>query len=312
MISLRRRRLAAGALLLVGAAACRSTPPTPQPATTSTAPTSQPTVSATVSPWVLVDDSASDAVKEAVLEWAAEAAVAAEPTSFDGPLQPMTPGLVAAVVLEGHLAALEQASPDDLAVVVIEASSVTPGEHRSTLGPDAAYDEAGFLAGVAAGLATGSGVVGILPGPGTATAAAFRAGFEEGVLYSCPRCQVDAVSDPRQPAFAMDVIAVPPGTEMGEPGPGSNGPWLVVFGGAPNGDWGARVAARIRTAPEAIVADALDALWSGDPGVAWAFAATDGSLVTEIDQRAISPGRERLLRQAETALAQGWLAVGDG
>jgi len=68
----------------------------------------------------------------------------------------------------------------------------------------------------------------------------------------------------------------------------------------------------VRTAPEALVGPALSRLAAGAPGEAWVFAASGGGLVTEVDPRAISPGRERLLREAEASLAEGWLIVGGG
>jgi hypothetical protein len=54
----------------------------------------------------------------------------------------------------------------------------------------------------------------------------------------------------------------------------------------------------------------MQAVWDGEAGRAWDFAAATGSLVTEIDSRAISPGRERLLREAEASLRDGYLVVG--
>jgi hypothetical protein len=260
---------------------------------------------------VLLDREANDAVQRAVLEWATSAGVAVETVSLDEPLDSPTDGLAAAVVAEDRLAGLEEWLSGDPAIVVLDAASVTPTKTRSTLGPSVAYDEAGFLAGVAAGLATGSGIVGILAGGGTEAGGDFGSGFEEGLLYSCPGCEL-SVADLRQPAFAMDVIGVPPGAELTDSAPQAEAPWIVVVGQAPTGDWAGHVAARVRAAPEALISEALDALLAGESGEAWSLAASNGGLVTEIDERAISPGRERLLREAETALAQGYLVVGDG
>jgi len=72
------------------------------------------------------------------------------------------------------------------------------------------------------------------------------------------------------------------------------------------------VAARVRVAPEVILGAALEQLWEGEPGEVWPFDAGDGGLVTEVNPQAISPGRERLLREAEARLASGMLAVGGG
>src|SRR3972149_1497439 len=64
--------------------------------------------------------------------------------------------------------------------------------------------------------------------------------------------------------------------------------------------------------PGALVGRALRGRAAGAPGEAWVFAASGGGLVTEVDPRPISPGRQRLLREAEASLAEGWLIVGGG
>jgi hypothetical protein len=110
----------------------------------------------------------------------------------------------------------------------------------------------------------------------------------------------------------MDVVGVPPWSEWPAAEPEASVPWLVVFGEPPSGARAERVAARVNLAPEAITVPALTDLWEGSEGEAWVFTASDGGLMTFVDPRAISPGRERLLREAEAALADGWLAVGGG
>ncbi len=151
-----------------------------------------------------------------------------------------------------------------------------------------------------------------MPGDGGDDSIAYRAGFEEGLLYSCPKCRLETVPDPGQVAFGMDVIGIPPGTDLSAVEPGTADPWLVVFGEPFRGGWGERVAARVRVAPEVILGAALEQLWEGEPGEVWPFDAGDGGLVTEVNPQAISPGRERLLREAEARLASGMLAVGGG
>jgi hypothetical protein len=220
------------------------------------------------------------------------------------------PGLWAVVGLEENLEPLLEAWREiQMASVVVRPSSLTAGDRTSTLGPEIAYDEAGFLAGVAAGLATRSELIGVVPGGGEA--GGWRLGFEQGLLYSCPKCQLEAVSDPGRPAFAMDVIAVPPEVGMAPSEPASGAVWLVVFEHAPDG-WSERVAARVRLAPEAQVGPALTRLGDGMPGEAWVIAVPGGGLAIDVDPRAISPGRERLLREAEADLAEGTLVVVGG
>jgi hypothetical protein len=220
------------------------------------------------------------------------------------------PGLWAVVGLDENLAPLSETwRQGRMASVVVHPSSLAAGERTSTLGPEIAYDEAGFLAGVAAGLATGSGLIGVVSGGGEA--GGWRNGFEQGLLYSCPKCQVEAVSDPGRPAFAMDVIGIPPEADLAPSEPASGAVWLVVFEQAPEG-WAERVAARVRLAPEAQVGPALTRLGDGMPGEAWVLAVEGGGLAIDVDSRAISPGRERLLREAEADLAEGTLVVVGG
>jgi hypothetical protein len=261
-----------------------------------------------VSPWVLVDAGLPPEVQEAVAAWSASVDQEAEARAVAGLPGDVPPGLWAVIGLEQNLVSLDRAwSESPVVFVVLDPSSLAAGERTSTLGPDLAYDQAGFLAGVAAGLATQTGVVGITPA--AVEAGGWRMGFEEGLLYSCPKCQLQAVTDPGQPTFAMDVIGIAPGAESAPGEPVEGAPWLVVFEEAPDA-WADRVAARVRSAPEALVGPALRRLAEGTPGEVWVFAATDGGLTIEVDPRAISPGRERLLREAETSLAAGRLVVG--
>lgn len=280
----------------------------PLPATAA-APSDAPTVTAaaTAAPWVLVDAGLSPAVQEAVGAWSASAGQETEARAIAGLPGDWPAGLWAVVGLEGSLVSLDRAwSESPVVFIVLDPSTLAEGERTSTLGPGLAYDQAGFLAGMAAGLATQTGLIGLTPGAGEAVG--WRTGFEQGVLYSCPKCQLETVADPGRPAFAMDVIGIRPGSELAPAEPTSDAPWLVVFEEAPDG-WSERVAARVRTAPEALVGPALGRLAEGTPGEAWVFATSGGGLVTEVNPRAISPGRERLLREAETSLADGRLVV---
>jgi hypothetical protein len=230
----------------------------------------------------------------------------------DAPEEPPA-GLWAVVGEEADLLGVHADwSSRGIAFVVLESSSLAAGEKTSTLGPGVDYDEAGFLAGVAAGLASQTGLVGLVPGDGRPEVSQYMVGFDQGVLYACPKCELSGVTDISRPDFAMDVIGVPPGFEWPAGDPAAGVPWLVVFGAAPSGEWRQRVAARVDTAPEAITVPALTDLWEGSAGQAWVFRASDGGLQTTIDPGAISPGRERLLREAEAALADGWLVVDGG
>ena len=293
-------------LIVAFAAACRGAPAPATTATVALTPTAEPTATPSRPAWLLVDASVSPEVLDAVTDWAGGAGYGVESGDLNADAEGSPWGVVAS---EAALSPLLAAWPGEPVFVVLDPSSLAAAERMSTLGPAIAYDQAGFLSGVAAGLATQSGIVGVSSGSGEAEG--WRAGLEEGLLYACPKCQLEVVSNPGEPAFAMDVIATAPGGPVPSAGPGAGAPWLVVFEAAPEG-WADRVAAVVRIAPEALIGQALTRLAEGAPGEAWDFDALHGGLVTEVDSRAISPGRERLLREAEARLADGSLAVGGG
>jgi basic membrane protein A and related proteins len=58
------------------------------------------------------------------------------------------------------------------------------------LGPGARDDQAGFLAGMVAGLATESQIVTVIGDPNSAEGRSYRNGFAHGVLYTCPECRL--------------------------------------------------------------------------------------------------------------------------
>lgn len=275
-------------------------------------PTATAPAAASAAPWALVDTGVPEAAQEAASSISTGAfEVRVEPLAGVSGEPPA--GLWAVVGQETALLdTYDDWSRRGIAFVVLDPSSLTAGEKTSTLGPELAHDEAGFLAGVAAGLASQTGLVGLLPGVERPEVDDYRAGFAEGLLYTCPKCRLEDVADPSRPTFGMDVVGVPPWSEWPAAEPEAGVPWLVVFGEPPSGAWAERVAARVNTAPEAITVPALTDLWEGSEGETWVFTASDGGLMTFVDPRAISPGRERLLREAEAALADGWLVVGGG
>ena len=294
-------------LVLAGLAACTAAPPPETTAAATVAPTAALTVTPPAKPWVLVDAAVPDAVLEAATGWASGERQGVEARDLGAVSGEPPAGLWAVLGLEENLSTLTEGWRRGTAFLVLDPSSLAAGERTSTLGPGVAYDEAGFLAGIVAGLATRSELIGVVPGAGEA--GGWRTGFEQGVRYSCPKCQLEDVSDPGRPSFAMDVIGIPPQAEITPTAPAAAAPWLVVFEEAPAG-WSEWVAARVRTAPEALVGPALTRLAAGTAGEAWVFATADGGLAIEIERRAISPGRERLLREAEARLAAGILVVG--
>jgi basic membrane protein A and related proteins len=101
-------------------------------------------------------------------------------------------------------------------------------------------DQAGFLAGVMAGLLTESKTVGIVAGMEIPPVKKFRNGYQNGVAYVCPECDVigvyiDSFTDPaRGKTAALSQIAEGADIIFGAGGPtGSGG----ILGAAQEGVW---------------------------------------------------------------------------
>jgi basic membrane lipoprotein Med (substrate-binding protein (PBP1-ABC) superfamily) len=60
-------------------------------------------------------------------------------------------------------------------------------------GVDSRHDQAGFLAGMAAGFASETQKVAVVGDPNTAEGRKYRNGFLHGVRYACPKCRVDFI-----------------------------------------------------------------------------------------------------------------------
>ncbi|MEW6568147.1 MAG: hypothetical protein AB1449_08275 [Chloroflexota bacterium] len=203
--------------------------------------------------------------------------------------------------------------------IVIDPVEVEAAGTVSTVGgPGTRYDQAGFLAGVIAGLASRSQVVSLVDETGSPQDAVLAQSFLQGLRYSCPRCrlirQAAAEAGP-QPLVvgAADVAFVVPGSEADEvwQSLASADVWAVWVGEAP-GVVGAELwAGGVAYAPEAMVPVALEALLRGEPARAWSYAIEqDGLRLAGLNPGALSPGRLRLLERAWEALREGSLDIG--
>jgi len=69
---------------------------------------------------------------------------------------------------------------------------IAAGGSVNTIGGIIRRDQAGFLAGALAGLASESGWVGRIDGTGgeAATETIYQASFTHGLRYACPRCRL--------------------------------------------------------------------------------------------------------------------------
>jgi hypothetical protein len=216
-------------------------------------------------------------------------------------------GLAAAVGAESSLQGVAaEWGEAGVWLVILDPTSILPAPTTSTIGPDKRTDQVGFLAGLAAGYTTSVNGVGLAPG----VEGEYAAGLEEGVRYACPRCRQEPVGDAVVVPFEIDVVVVAP--DIDPPVALSAAEmWIVALG--PEDVPGGRLAARVITDRVPLVLAALEALMGGEPGRLWIYSAENGGLrITDVDPQAISPGRERLLREAEVRMRLGELAVGGG
>lgn len=74
-----------------------------------------------------------------------------------------------------------------------EAGAEIPANLLFIGGPEGREDQAGFLAGVTAGLATKTQRVAVFSDTTTPAGLKYRNGFAAGVRYACPRCRLDVI-----------------------------------------------------------------------------------------------------------------------
>ena len=210
-----------------------------------------------------------------------------------------------------------QISAERAPLVIVGAEGIEPGPRLSTVGePGGRHDQAGFLAGVMVGLTGTTGWVGLVESTGGPLEAVYRGGFEAGLRYGCPKCQL--VTSPASEATVdgfrgqgVEVVFV-------VPGPGAvqvaallagGGLGLVWIGDLPAPDL--RVAGQVVFAADGLIEQALDALQAGERGAAWPYAIENGGIrLGKLNPEAISPGRQRLLQEAYEAVATGQLDLG--
>ncbi len=297
-------------LVVLSMAACQAPAATMLP---TQQPLATPAPSPTPIPWLLLGDGIPDDV---VLE-AEAVAIAAGLEVRRQPIPVVSivpPGLTVVVAQAAEVAPVEEAwSRAGIWLLVLGVSSSQPGDRLSILNPEPLRDQEGFLAGVAAGLASSSLGVGLEHGDGSESAEAFRVGFWEGVRYACARCRLEPVDNSALPPFGVDVVGLPPGSTVAETAPPDGAPWIVVASGVPPGGWASRRVVELSVSSAEVVAAALQALLDGAPGSMWTPSVENRGLgIGWVNPQALSPGRERLLRQAEDRLAQGLLVVGGG
>ncbi len=121
--------------------------------------------------------------------------------------QPFTPAAVAAVAQAGteivilngapgegdFCALLEQLPAAYLIGVDTPVCDPAPANLLVLGGPESRQDQAGFLAGLAAGFATATERVAVFADATTPDGLKYRNGFLSGARYACPKCRLDTV-----------------------------------------------------------------------------------------------------------------------
>jgi len=315
-----RHRAAALMLLLalsvIGAGCGLATAgPTPVPALLPTAsPTPLPM------PRLLLLGVAAETPLRASLEtWAAERGWLTD--SFEANEAGLAAGLsqpgVQAIVSLGETPDLRSAFAGP--VLVVNGVESAADSHVSVAGePGARHDQAGFLAGVLAGLISRTERVAILTGTGGPHEAVYSAAFDHGLRYGCPRCELVRFGAAQATAQALlgegvdAVFAVPGPTAASTLRSLADADvWMVWCDADGSARPGTRLAGEIRMLPEALAAPALTALLAGEPGRGWPYSVESNSMVLgNLNPEALSPGRERVLQEAREGLASGQLQIG--
>jgi basic membrane lipoprotein Med (substrate-binding protein (PBP1-ABC) superfamily) len=133
----------------------------------------------------------ADAVQRAAQEfgWRVEQAAEASPET----LRPLAQAGASVIVAEGgDLRALAEEFPNIYFVAVNTSGENWPANVVALGGAGSRFDQLGFLAGMAAGLATETKTVAAITDL-SAAGLNYRNGFLHGVRYTCPRCQVQYI-----------------------------------------------------------------------------------------------------------------------
>ncbi len=202
--------------------------------------------------------------------------------------------------------------------VVVDAEGAEPSRAVSTVGgPGSRFDQAAFMAGVMAGLASRTWVVGLVDEMGAAQDAVLARGFVQGVRYACPRCQI--VRQVGAEAAAQRLLATLTDVVFVVPGPAYEEVWqrlaaaevgAVWVGAPPQAIAAENWVGGVEFDPAALVCSALEALLAGEAGQAWPYSLAQGGMRLDVGSGALSPGRLRLVEQAWQALMDGSLDTG--
>ena len=322
---LRRKWLPAAALLLAAAAlfGC-STPESdtalPGTPTSSFTPIPDPTPEPPPPPIpkVLLIAAGPMAWEESLDTWVADRGwdlEVADPATASTRLRESALLVAVASAQEALGSDLIQAAGEGIAIVLIDFPGVDPRPSLSVIG-NGEYDQAGFLAGVMAGLASQTGWVGEVTATGGRNEADYRVGFAQGLVWSCPICQLvsQTAADMNLDGYRVrnvDVVFPFPGPAVDEAAEMLEAGGLPVVWIGPGGPAAEALVGRVIFEADRLVVPALEALLETGEGTAWRYSIETRSILpVDINADLLSPGRQRLLDQAYEAIADGNLDIG--
>lgn len=202
-------------------AACASTPtptaaPLPTPLVITHGPTASPAAPSEGAPTAPPPTATAAPARTRLAEVRGPAPLALEATLAAAaqelgwslePAQSFTPAAVAALAEAGVEIVVLNGAPAEADVCALAgqlaeayliglgtpACDPAPAHLLSLGGPESRQDQAGFLAGLAAGFATTTERVAVFADTTTAEGRKYRNGFLSGARYACPRCRLDTV-----------------------------------------------------------------------------------------------------------------------
>lgn len=197
-------------------------------------------------------------------------------------------------------------------------------------GPARREDQAGFLAGVTAGLTTKAQRVAVFSDTTTPAGLKYRNGFAAGVRYTCPRCQLDVIElsafsevvfaealGQKYALLGADVVFAAAAGDAGTfalAGAAQNGAWAIaddsiLLSRVPDSD---QVLTRVSLDVFAAVESALTDFAAGRPrsGVESLSLANGGVVLAPIREGVLSPLDLQDIESVKRRLAEGALETG--
>jgi hypothetical protein len=310
-----RASIALGILSLALTFCSRATGASPTSPELTATLTEVPQPSPTLVPQVLVlsPDAAEAGVAEvlAIAEEAGWQVRIQESVPGEGDLQGRE-----TILVDFHLASrteLEALAAAGIGIVAFARDGLQTGDNLTVIGGEGSRnDQVGFLAGVLTGYATRTQRVGLIVSDGDHTVDEIQVGFEHGLRYVCPRCNLTSLlaqeaNVDTYRARGVDVVFALPGEEAmsalakiaGE------GLWVIQVGSE------LEAAGTVRFRPDRLVGEALLLMMEGEAGRQLPLTVSNGGIeIADLDGAAFSPGRLQRVNEILEAMRAGLLETG--